>query len=80
MHTRGTILDESQSFVAKIIITSFAPKQEHEFHKSRGEFSHPANLQELSRVLQTQSHYENRARSSKQHLFRASIMLSTSSQ
>ena len=37
------------------------------------EFSHFANLQEVSVVLQTQSHYENRSRSSKQHLSSVSL-------
>ncbi len=42
-------------------------------NESRVEFSHSANLQEVSVVLQTQSHYENRSRSSKQHLFSVSF-------
>ena len=42
-------------------------------NESRVEFSHSANLQEVSVVLQTQSHYENRSRSSKQHLFSVSL-------
>ncbi len=50
-------------------------------NESRGEFSVPidfsqsANLQEVSVVLQTQSHYENRSRSSKQHLFSVSFII-----
>jgi len=49
-------------------------------NESRGEFSVPielaqsANLQEVRVVIQTQSHYENRSRSSKQHLFRVSLL------
>ncbi len=50
-------------------------------NESRGEFSVPiefsrfANLQEVSDVIQTQSHCENCSRSSKQHLFRVSLRL-----